>query len=157
MPSFITNAITQAIVPPISQAFANRRLERIHAHLDNAFQLSFLPSGIYTVLLMIFPFELMNLLFASSTGANYLIVMAPIFLLLYFQAPLTATLQAIDKANQAMNTTLISSIIKIVMMIVLLQIPTLNIYGLVISVLFNVIFVTSLALYSCSENTLVIE
>ena len=47
-----------------------------------------------------------------------------------------------DKANQAMNTTLISSIIKIVMMIVLLQIPTLNIYGLVIAVLFNVIFVT---------------
>ena len=28
MPSFITNAITQAIVPPISQAFANRRLEQ---------------------------------------------------------------------------------------------------------------------------------
>ena len=142
MPSFITNAITQAIVPPISQAFSNRRLERIHSHLDNAFQLSFLPSGIYTVLLMVFPLELMSLLFASSTGANYLIVMAPTFLLLYFQAPLTATLQAIDKANQAMNTTLISSIIKIIMMIVLLQIPNLNIYGLVIAVLFNVVFVT---------------
>ncbi len=41
-----------------------------------------------------------------------------------------------------MNTTFISSVIKIIMMIILLQIPNLNIYGLVISVLFNVIFVT---------------
>lgn len=142
MPSFITNAITQAIVPPISQAFASRRWDRIHSHLDNAFQLSFLPSGIYTVLLMLFPVELMNLLFDSSTGANYLIIMAPIFLLLYFQAPLTATLQAIDEATEAMSTTLISSIIKIIMMIILLPIPSLNIYGLVIAVLFNVVFVT---------------
>ena len=41
-----------------------------------------------------------------------------------------------------MNTTFISSVIKIIMMVVLLQIPNLNIYGLVISVLFNVVFVT---------------
>ncbi len=143
MPSFITNAITQAIVPPISQAYASKRFDRIHSHLDNAFQLSFLPSGIYTVLLMLFPVELMNLLFDSSTGANYLIVMAPVFLLLYFQAPLTSTLQAIDEATQAMSTTLISSVIKIIMMIILLQIPSLNIYGLVIAVLFNVVFVTA--------------
>lgn len=142
MPSFISNAITQAIVPPISQAYANKRYERIYSHLNNAFLLSFLPSGIYTVLLMLFPDELMNLLYGSSTGANYLIVMAPVFLLLYFQAPLTSTLQAIDKANQAMNTTFSSSVIKIIMMVVLLQIPNLNIYGLVISVLFNVVFVT---------------
>ena len=68
--------------------------------------------------------------------------MAPVFLLLYFQAPLTSTLQAIDEATQAMSTTFISSIIKIIIMIVLLQIPSLNIYGLVIAVLFNVVFVT---------------
>lgn len=142
MPSFIPNAVTQAIVPPISQAYASKRYDRIHYHLNNAFQLSFLPSGIYTVLLMVFPVELMNLLFASSTGANYLIIMAPIFLLLYFQAPLTSTLQAIDEATKAMSTTLISSIIKIMMMIILLPIPNLNIYGLVIAVLFNVVFVT---------------
>ena len=63
MPSFITNAITtQAIVPPISQAYASKRYDRIHYHLNSAFQLSFLPSGIYTVLLMVFPVELINLL-----------------------------------------------------------------------------------------------
>ncbi|MDE5976966.1 MAG: oligosaccharide flippase family protein [Turicibacter sp.] len=143
MPSFISNAITQAIVPPISQAYANGRFDRIHSHLDNAFLLSFLPSGIYTVLLMLFPFELMNLLYGSSTGANYLQLMTPFFLLLYFQAPLTSTLQAIDKATLAMNTTLVSSIIKIAMMIVLLQIKDLNIFGLVIAILFNVVFVTA--------------
>ena len=62
--------------------------------------------------------------------------------ILFYLWPLTSTLQAIDEATKAMNTTLISSIIKIMMMIVLLPIPNLNIYGLVIAVLFNVVFVT---------------
>lgn len=142
MPSFISMAITQSIVPPISQAYENRNYNRIKTHLDTAFQLSFLPGGIYTVLLMLFPFQFMNLLYDTSTGADYLVMMAPFFLLFYFQAPLTASLQAVDEATKAMTTTLISSIIKIIMMIVLLQIPSLNIYGLIISVIFNVVFIT---------------
>ena len=142
MPSFISGAITQSIVPPISQAYANRNFTRIQNHLDTAFQLSFLPSGIYTVLLMLFPLQFMNLLYNTSTGSDYLVIMAPFFLLLYFQTPLTATLQAVDEATTAMSTTLVSSVIKIIMMIILLQIPNLNIYGLVIAIIFNVIFVT---------------
>ena len=142
MPSFITMAVTQSIVPPISQAFASKNFERIHSHLNAAFQLSFLPSGLYTVLLMIFPFELMKLLYGTSTGSDYLLIMAPFFLLYYFQGPMTASLQAIDEASRAMTTTLISSIIKIIMMVVLLLIPSLNIYGLIISVLFNIVFIT---------------
>ncbi|MGL4335436.1 MAG: stage V sporulation protein B [Turicibacter sp.] len=142
MPSFITHAISQAIVPPISQAYAKGQYERIHSHLDNAFQLSFLPAGIATVILMLFPYELMELLYDTPTGAQYLFIMAPFFLLLYFQGTLTATLQAIDQATKAMSTTLISSIIKIVMMFVLLSIPSININGLVIAILFNVVFIT---------------
>lgn len=142
MPSFITMAVTQSIVPPISQAFSNQRFDRIHNHLNTAFQLSFIPSGLYTVLLMIFPYELMELLYGTPTGADYLFIMAPFFLLFYFQGPMTASLQAIDEAKRAMTTTLISSLIKIVMMVIFLLIPSLNIYGLIISVLFNIVFIT---------------
>ena len=86
MPSFITMAVTQSIVPPISQAFESRKFDRIHNHLNTAFQLSFLPSGLYTVLLMVFPCKLMELLYGTSTGADYLFLMAPFSFYSIFRA-----------------------------------------------------------------------
>ena len=142
MPTFITFAISQAIIPVISKAYARGHYERIHEQLSMALRLSFIPAGIATVLFMLFPYELMDLLFDTDSGAQYLQIMAPIFFLLYFQGILTSVLQAINKANKAMLTTLISSILKLILMTFLLQIPEINIYGLVIAILFNIVLTT---------------
>lgn len=142
MPSFISQAVTQSIIPPISQAYTKRNFSLIHRHLNTAFQLSFVISGLYTILVMIFPNEIMNLLYNTSTGSEYVLYMAPFFLLLYFQSSLTATLQAIDEAKVAMKSSLIASIIKILLMIALLQVPRLNILGLVITIIFNIVLLT---------------
>ncbi len=142
MPTFITHAVSQSIVPVISKAHANKQYDRIHDQLSIAFRLSFLPGGFATLLFMLFPDELMNLLYDTSTGAQYLRIMAPFFLLFYFQGILTATLQAINKASKAMFATLVSSVIKVMMMTFLLQVPTLHINGLVIAILFNLILTT---------------
>ena len=142
MPSFITVAITQSIVPSISKAYIEQDFALISRHLNISFSLSFLMSGLYTVLIMTFPNEIMHLLYHTETGANFLIMMAPFFLLLYFQAPLTAALQAIDEAKSAMRSSLISSMIKISLMVVLLQIPSINIHGLMIAILTHIVILT---------------
>ena len=142
MPSFISQAITQSIIPPISHAYTKGNFKLIHRHLTTAFQLSFVISGLYTILVMIFPMEIMNFLYNTSTGSEYVLYMAPFFLLLYFQSSLTATLQAIDEAKMAMRSSFISSIIKILLMIALLQVPSLNILGLVITIIFNIVLLT---------------
>jgi stage V sporulation protein B len=142
MPSFISVAVTQAIVPAISRAYKNRDFKTIHRRLSLAFRIAFFGSGFFMMIVMIFPYEIMELLYKSQTGAEYLKVMAPVFLLLYFQAPLVASLQAIGEAKFAMRASLVASVVKISLMTVLMLIPGVNIWGLVISILFNIILLT---------------
>jgi len=142
MPSFISGAVTGAMIPAISRAYKNRDLSTIHKRLSTAFRIAFFVSGFYLTLVMIFPYEIMNLLYNSHTGAEFLKIMAPVFLLIYLQAPLVATLQAIGEAKFAMRASIVASIIKISTMILLMLIPGVNIWGLVFSILINIILLT---------------
>jgi len=142
MPSFISGAVTGAIIPAISKAYKNRDLRVIHKRLSTSFRIAFFTSGFYLVLVMVFPYEIMYLLYNSYTGAEFLKVAAPVFLLIYLQAPLVATLQAIGEAKFAMRASIIASIIKISVMILLMLIPGLNIWGFVIGVLINIVLLT---------------
>jgi len=142
MPSFISGAVTGAMIPAISKAYKNRDLSTIHKRLSTAFKIAFFTSGFYLMLVMIFPYEIMNLLYNSSTGAEFLKIMAPVFLLIYLQAPLVATLQAIGEAKFAMRASIASSIIKLSSIILLMLIPGVNIWGLVFGILINIILLT---------------
>ena len=142
IPSFISGAVTQTIIPAISKAYKNRDLSTIHKRLSTAFRVAFFASGFYLMLVMIFPYEIMNLLYNSHTGAEFLTIMAPVFLLVYLQAPLVATLQAIGEAKFAMRASIVASVIKISTMIVLMLIPGINIWGLVFSILVNIVLLT---------------
>ena len=142
MPSFISGAVTSAMIPAISKAYKNRDLGAIHKRLSSAFRVAFFVSGFYLMLVMIFPYEIMNLLYNSHTGAEFLKIMAPIFLLIYLQAPLVATLQAIGEAKFAMQASIVASVIKISIMVVLMLIPGVNIWGFVFGVLINIILLT---------------
>lgn len=143
MPSFISQAVTSAIIPPISKAYKNRDLSTIHKRLSTSFRIAFFTSGFYLILVMIFPYEIMNLLYNSTTGAEFLKISAPVFLLIYLQAPLVATLQAIGEAKFAMGASMIASVLKIILMILLMLIRELNIWGFVWAMLINIILLTT--------------
>jgi len=144
LPNFITLAVNQFISSPISRAYESRNFPMIHRHLNNGFQISFLMCGLFTVMVMVFPQEILEIIYGSEAGVawRYLVLAAPAFMLLYFQGPLTTTLQATDRSKTAFKTSTITSIIKVVMMLVLMQIPALNIYGLIIAVAANQILLT---------------
>ena len=143
MPSFISQAVTNAIIPAISKAYKNRDLSTIHKRLSTSFRIAFFTSGFYLILVMIFPYEIMNLLYNSITGAEFLKASAPVFVLIYLQAPLVATLQAIGEAKFAMGASMVASVIKIGTMILLMLIPRLNIWGFIWSILINILFLTT--------------
>jgi stage V sporulation protein B len=81
--------------------------------------------------------------------------MAPFFLGYYIQVPLTSALQAMNKAKEAMMSTLIGIIIKIGL---ILSLSTLKIglYGLIIATIVNV-FVVTIYNYIKIRRTLVIK
>ena len=59
----------------------------------------------------------MNLVYNTTEGINYLRIIAPFFLLYYIQVPLTSVLQAINKSTDAMMSTLVGQIIKLLLII----------------------------------------
>ena len=143
MPSFISNAVTGAIIPTISKAFKNRDLSAIHKRLGTSFRIAFFTCGFYLALVMVFPNEIMQLLYNSTTGAEFLKITAPIFLIYYFQSAIVAALQAIGEAKFALQASVISSTIKIGFMILLMSIEGVGIWGLVYATLFNIILLTA--------------
>jgi stage V sporulation protein B len=141
IPSFFTQAISSALLPVISKAFASRHIRYINNKLKQAILISLSIGIIVTIVLMIKPEFFMKLIYNTDVGINYLRVMTPFFLIYYVQLPIVTALQAVNRAQDAMINTLMGAIIKIVLLIVL-SLFRIGLYALIVAVIFNIMFVT---------------
>ena len=141
LPSFFTLAISQALIPVISKNYALGNKVYIKKKIKQATLFSFGIGFIITSILLINPSFFLNILYNTTKGSNYIYVVAPFFLIFYFQGPLTSSLQAMNKSKQAFLITLKGIIIK-TMLLITLSFFKLGLYPLIISTIINVIYVT---------------
>lgn len=144
LPTFITYSLSVALVPSISEYNALNHQKSVHYRIRQALRLAFASGGIVTVIFMLFSYPILKFVYGSINGTSFLTFMAPFFLLLYFQAPLQAALQALDLAKQAMYNSFIGSIVKLGTLWMLATRPSFGIDGVVISILVGIVVVTSL-------------
>lgn len=142
VPSFFCVAVSIPLIPIISECFIKKNSEKISHYFNLSIFLSFLTGCIFTVILTLYPKELMKLFFNTTEGVIFLSYMAPLFLIHYFQLPITSTLHAVDKAKTAMVNTLIGAAIKLFLTYVLVSTPSINVHGLTTAIIVNSIFVT---------------
>ena len=141
MPSFFSMAISQATIPVISTGYANNKIDYIKRKIKQSLSISFIIGLVFTIFLMLFPDYCMKFIYNTKEGVNYIRVLAPFFLLYYIQGPLVAVMQALNKAKDAFNSTLIGVIIKTIFMIILSYFH-IGIYTLIIPTIINIIYVT---------------
>lgn len=141
LPSFFSIAISQATIPVISNGYANNKISYIKTKIKQSISLSLLIGIIFTILIMIFPEIFMNFIYNTNEGVNYVRIIAPFFLFYYVQSPLTAVLQALNKAKEAMMSTLVGIIIKLGL-ITILSFFKIGLYPLIIALIVNMIYVT---------------
>ncbi|MEQ6375802.1 stage V sporulation protein B [Bacillaceae bacterium S4-13-56] len=144
LPTFITNSLSIALVPAISEANAKNQTRLIHYRLQQSIRLSLASGGIATVILFIFASPLLTYMYNDDSATSFLYIMAPFFLLLYFQTPLQSGLQALDYAKPAMWNSVIGSIVKFVALVVLASRPELGIMGVALAIVIGVVVVTLL-------------
>ncbi|WP_102026911.1 stage V sporulation protein B [Salirhabdus sp. Marseille-P4669] len=144
LPTFITNSLSTALVPSISEAGAKNQVKLIHFRIHQSIRLSFASGGIATVVLFIFAGPILTFMYNDADAIKYVQLMAPFFILLYFQAPLQAALQALDLAKQAMYNSIIGSIVKLTTLFILASRPEFGIRGVVIAIVVGVVLVTFL-------------
>ena len=141
LPSFFTGAISQALLPIVSQGYSNKKYEYVRNKIKQALFFSLLIGVPATLIFTFIPEIPLKLIFNTNEGINYIKVLAPICLLHYIQAPLTSTLQAIGKSHTAMFGTLVGMILRTVCLIVCCNMG-LGLWSLVIASSVNIIYVT---------------
>ena len=141
LPSFFTMAISQALIPVISNAWSNDNKKGVKRKIKQAIFYSLLIGIPATLIFMFIPEVPLKLIYDTTDGINYIKVLAPICLFHYIQAPLTASLQAMDMAGVAMRGTLIGMIIRTIALFVL-SFMKIGLWGLVIATSLNIIIVT---------------
>lgn len=140
LPSFFTLAISQALIPVISENYNKNRLYAKNK-LKQAFCFSLIIGIIFTILIELYPNYILKFIYNTEVGIDYLKIVAPIFLLSYIQTPLTSCMQSTGNAKQAMNGTLIGVIIRTVLLFILSYLK-IGLWSLIIAMSANIIYVT---------------
>nr|WP_188206528.1 stage V sporulation protein B [Alkalibacillus aidingensis] len=144
LPTFITHSLSVALIPSISESNALNHQQTVHYRIRQALRLSFASGGIATIVFMLLAPVILQIMYSNDNGANFLMFMAPFFLMLYFQAPLQAALQALDYAKHAMINSLIGAVVKLGTLWFLATKPSFGIDGVVIAIVVGVLVVTFL-------------
>ncbi|MBO5096236.1 MAG: oligosaccharide flippase family protein [Bacilli bacterium] len=141
LPSFFTSAISQALLPIVSNAYSNNKKNYVLKKIKQAIFYSLLIGIPATLIFVLIPEIPLNLIYNTNEGISFIKFLAPICLLHYIQSPLTSSLQAIGDAKSAMNGTLIGMILRTTSLI-LFCILDFGIWSLIFASSINIIFVT---------------
>lgn len=141
LPSFFTLAISSAILPVVSNSYANRNYDYTKAKIKQAIFFSLLIGIPVTLIFIFIPSIPLKLIYNTSLGLEYIPIAAPFFILHYIQAPLTSSLNGMGYAKEAMKGTLYGGIIKI-LSLVIFSLFKIGLFSLIISSILNILTVT---------------
>lgn len=143
MPSFFIQAISTSLLPEISKYYATNNMRLIKKRILQGLKFALLIGLFFDIIIFAFKDQLLFALYNTTSGSNYIKVLAPVFVLFYLEGVLTSSLQALGKAKITMNITLWGVILKLITMSIL-SLCKIGIYSLVISEIINILFVVLL-------------
>ena len=133
LPSFFTLAISQALIPVVSNAYSNNNKKFIKRRINQAIFYSLVIGIPCTLIFMFIPNIPLSFLYNTNEGIAYIKVLAPICLLHY--------IQSMGKAKTAMMGTLYGMIIRTILLFVLSYLK-IGLWSLIIASSINIIIVT---------------
>lgn len=152
LPGALTSSLAVSLVPSLAEAQARGDTRTIHLRLHQSIRLALVTGAPFAAIMYVLAEPICQIVYSNTEISGMLKIMAPFALFLYAQAPLQATLQALDKPGRALINTLIGAIIKIGLIFYLASNPALGIYGAIIAIIVNFALVTVLHGYSVSRS-----
>ena len=141
LPSFFTLALSQSLLPVISKDSVKNNLKSIKKKVSYIIFLSLLIGIPITIILLFKGDQLLQLIYHTSKGYNYLKILSPVCLLQYIQAPLSTTLDALGKSKINLISTILGTITRTISLIIF-SYSKIGIYSLIISISLNIIITT---------------
>jgi len=144
LPGVLTYALSVSLVPSLSEAAARGDTKTIHKRLHQSLRLALVTGVPCAVLLYVLSEPITYFLYHDTEVGIILKQMALVAVFHYFQGPLNATLQALDKPGTALLNTFYGAAIKLILIYILATQPQLGIYGVAAAISINMLFVTLL-------------
>ncbi len=144
LPSFFTQSLSTSLVPAISEANASNQKQTIDYLLQQALRFTFMTGGLAVIVLYALAEPLMTVMYGSTKGTTFILLMAPFFILNYYQGPLQAALQALNLARAAMINSFIGAAVKTAVILLLASRPEFGIYGVAIALIVGFVLTTLL-------------
>lgn len=141
LPSFFSNAISQALLPVITKKYKMRDIAGVKRKIRQGIAYSLLIGIPLTIVLEMFPDKLLKLLYNTTSGVSYIRFLAPVCLLQYIQAPLASTLDALGMSKENFTSNLAGVLTRLVML-PLFSLTNIGMWGLIFSTSLNVVVVT---------------
>lgn len=146
VPSFFITAISSSLVPEISKHYLLNNKQIVIKRLKEAIFFALLIGISYSILLIFFAKNILNIIYGTNLGLSYIKILTPIFPLFYIEAILISFLQALDKASITMKITIIGVIVKLITLDITSLIH-IGMYSLIISEIVNIFLVVFLNIY----------
>lgn len=140
MPSFVITALCTAIIPEIAKYYSNKNMNMVRKRIKQILVVTFIFGLITTLFIFIKRNYLLQLIYNTNEGSNYIFYLSTFFILYYLEAPLSAILQALNHSKYTMKTTTIGVIIKLTFMFVL-TLFKIGIYSLLIAEAINIFYI----------------
>lgn len=150
-PSFFISAISNALLPEISYNYEKRNIKQVKRRTYQALILSLLVGIICTTFIYLVREPLLQILYKTSEGIDYIKILAPFFILFYLEAPLSTILIGINKVKTCTIISTSGIIIKL-LSIYILGLLKFKIYSLIYAEIINIIYVTLLSIITLKKE-----
>ena len=148
IPSFFITAIASALIPEVAKYLQTKNICLVKKRLKQAFIFSFFIGLSFTFIIFALRNDLLMFLYNTTLGTNFIKILAPFFILFYFESIFASFMQAIGQTKTTFKITIITSIIKLLCIIIFSKY---GIYTLLISEVINIILVIILN-YCATKN-----
>lgn len=152
VPSFFITAISSSLIPEVSKNYLQCNYRCMKKRLKEALTFALFIGISYSIILMFFGDTILNFLYNTHLGINYINILAPIFPLFYIENILISYLQALDKAHITMKITIIGVIVKLVVL-ASTSLMHIGMYSLIASEIANIFLVVFLNIYYVHKFT----
>lgn len=141
LPSFFTNAISQALIPVISKSYSNQMYQDTKRKLKQGILFSLMIGIPATILFLLFPKFFIKLIYNTTEGIEYIRFLAPVFLLHYLETPLASSLQAMGKAKETFKISVKTTLLRSISLFILLFLK-IGMWGFILSLTISIIYST---------------
>lgn len=139
LPSFFISSISLLLLPSLSKLFHNKNYKKSKELFLKSLLFSLLIGISSSIFIFIFSKDILKIMFKTELGINYIKILAFPYILYYIESILNTTLHCINKEKLSLSISVISSVIRIVLLYLL--IPIYGVIGIEFAMLISVLII----------------